>query len=67
MATLERKRLENDGYVVLEGLLDPQEDIAPLVDEYDVRLSTLSKQWFDEGTLSKDVSDLPFEWKMTRI
>ena len=40
MATLERKRLENDGYVVLEGLLDPQEDIAPLVDEYDVRLST---------------------------
>ena len=67
MVTLERKRLENDGYVVLEGLLDPQEDIAPVVGEYDERLSDLSKQWFDEGKLSKDVSDLPFDQRLTQV
>ena len=67
MVTLERKRLENDGYVVLEGLLDPQEDIAPVVGEYDERLSDLSKQWFDEGKLSKNVSDLPFDQRLTEV
>ena len=67
MVTSERQRLEDDGYVVLEGILDPQEDIEPLVDEYDERLRNLSEQWFDEGKLSKNVSDLPFDQRLMEV
>ena len=35
---------DEQGFVVMEGLLDPEEDIRPVVDEYGDLLDWLSKE-----------------------
>ena len=51
---------EEQGFVVLEGVLDPAEDIQPVVDEYDDLLDRLSREWYQEGKLTSTFEDLPF-------
>lgn len=46
------ERYREDGYVVVEGLLDPDEDLQPVVDEYGALLDQLADQWVAEGTIS---------------
>ena len=42
-ATLDE--FDEQGFVVLQGVLDPEEDIQPVVDEYERLLDSLSKYW----------------------
>lgn len=42
-------RFEEQGYVVAEGILDPVEDIGPIVAEYEELLDSMAGQWHAEG------------------
>ena len=53
-------RFEEQGYVVAEGILDPVEDIAPIVAEYEELLDSLAGQWHAEGRLSSSFSGAAF-------
>ena len=60
-------RFEEQGYVVAEGILDPVEDIAPIVAEYEELLDSLAGQWHAEGRLSSSFSELPFGERLTQV
>ena len=58
---------DEQGYVVLEGVLDPVGDIQPVVDEYDDLLDRLSREWYQEGKLTSTFEDLPFAERLTEV
>jgi hypothetical protein len=60
-------RFTERGYVVLEGLLDPQADLQPLVDDYSALLDDLAERWRAEGALAGTYSDLPFGRRLVEI
>ena len=54
------QQFEDDGYVVMNGLLDPVNDLLPVADEYSELLDSLAQSWAIEGKISSEYSDLPF-------
>lgn len=63
----QRKQFELDGYVVLHGLLDVQQDIQPVVDEYSQLLDDLVQRWSSEGRLNSTYPSLPFCQRLSRV
>ena len=43
---------EECGYVIINGLLDPDSDIQPVVDEYAAVVDPLAETWLSEGKIS---------------
>ncbi len=60
-------QFEEQGYVVVEGLLDQGKDLQPVIDEYSALLDSLAKDWHATGDLSQTYGDLPFGERLTRI
>ncbi len=60
-------RFEEQGYVVVERVLDPVEDIEPIVAEYAALLDSMAEQWHAEGRLSSSFSELPFGERLTQV
>jgi len=58
---------EEQGFVVVEGVLDPEEDLQPVVDEYTALLDRLVEQLYAEGKLSATYPDLPFGRRLMQI
>ena len=58
---------EDQGYVVVRGLLDDDQDVRPVRDEYDALLNSLAAQWREEGVVSSTYEDLPFERRLAEI
>ncbi|MBM3948970.1 MAG: phytanoyl-CoA dioxygenase family protein [SAR202 cluster bacterium] len=70
MTTLTRSHMDvfqEQGYVVVKGLLSWELDLAPVVDEYSRLLGRLAAKWHKEGRLSQTFSGLPFGQRLTRI
>jgi ectoine hydroxylase-related dioxygenase (phytanoyl-CoA dioxygenase family) len=63
-AALERFREE--GYLVVEGVLDVEKDIAPVVDEYTQLIDGLCRKWHAEGRLASTYEELPFGKRLSR-
>ena len=55
------------GFVVLPGVLDPEEDIQPVVDEYERLLDSLSTDWHRQGKLTAAFDHLPFGQRLTEV
>ena len=58
---------EDQGYVVVRGLLDYAEDIRPVREEYGALLESLAYRWHREGKLSSTYDDLPFEQRLAMV
>ena len=58
---------DEQGYVVVEGLLDPETDLKAVVDEYAALVDSLAEGWFAEGKLSSTYAGLPFGERVTHI
>ena len=58
---------EAQGYVVVEGVLDPVEDLDPVVAEYETLLDELAARWHAEGKLPSTFADLPFPRRFARV
>jgi phytanoyl-CoA hydroxylase len=61
------ERFESDGYVVVEGLLDPTTDLAPIKAEYATLLDALAVKWHRDGKISQDYRALPFDQRLRKI
>jgi hypothetical protein len=61
------EQFDRDGYVVVRELLDVEQDIQPVVREYNVLLDWLAKKWQSEGRLSSTYEGLPFCERLTRV
>jgi len=51
---------DENGFVVIQGLLDPARDFAPVQAEYDTVLDDLVNRWIDQGHLEQPHAGLPF-------
>ena len=60
-------RFEQDGYLVVEGLLDPSADLAPIRAEYAQLLDDLAMKWHQENRISGEYRDLPFSERLRKI
>ena len=60
-------KIQDQGYVVVRGLLDDAEDIRPVRDEYEDLLDSLATAWHGNGELSSTYADLPFEQRLAMV
>ena len=58
---------EDQGYVVVRGLLDEARDIQPVRDDYGALLNALAVRWHANGEISSCYQDLPFEERLARV
>lgn len=58
---------ENDGFVIVEGFLDVDEDIQLVIDEYTQVLDQLAKQLYSEQKISNLYAHLPFGERLTKV
>ncbi len=60
-------QFDQDGYLVVENLLDPERDIQPVNDEYSALLDELTARWFAEGRIPATFAGLPLVDRLTRL
>jgi hypothetical protein len=61
------KFLEEEGYLVVEVLLDPVQDLDPVIEEYAVVLDRLAAQLHAQGRAASTYADLPFSERFIRL
>ena len=54
------ERYKEQGYVIVEGLIDADQDLEPIISEYKDLLDTLASQKYKDGIISSTYSTLPF-------
>ena len=57
----------DEGYVVVEGLLDPERDLNPVIEEYAGVLDRFAGELFAAGRIASTYADLPFSDRLTQI
>jgi phytanoyl-CoA hydroxylase len=70
MAKLDAAQLaqfEEQGYLVVEGVLDPVLDIRPILVEYEGVLDTIAEQFLERGWIAQLYRELPFRERLIRI
>lgn len=61
------RQFAEEGYLVVESLLDVRQDLEPLVEEYSAILDNLARRWYEEGKLTSTYADLPFGQRLIRV
>lgn len=65
-ATIQEQFSQN-GYVVVEGLLDDRLDLQPILEDYASLLDQLALRWHGEGKLPSTYADLPFHRRASAV
>lgn len=60
-------QFEEQGYWVVEDLLDPAEDLDPIIEEYKGVLDRLAQELYERGEIASTYADLPFGKRLTQI
>jgi ectoine hydroxylase-related dioxygenase (phytanoyl-CoA dioxygenase family) len=61
------KQFEEQGYLLVEGVLDPEQDLDPIIEEYKGVLERLAQELYERGEISSTYPDLPFGQRLTQI
>ncbi len=61
------ERFNDQGYLVVEDVLDIKQDLDPVVAEYEVLLDALINEWHRAGTIPSDYADMPFGERLARF
>ena len=70
MAGLTHAQLEqyrDQGYVVVDDVLDPAEDLEPVMAEYGDVLDRIANELHAEGVISSTYADLPFDRRLIHV
>ena len=70
MAALTQEQVQQfrrEGYLLVNGLLHPAEDLDPVYQEYAGVLDDLAKLLYDKGEISSTYPDLPFSQRLIQI
>jgi len=60
-------QFEEEGYLLVQGLFDPEEDLDPIIDEYKGVLDRLAAELYAAGAISSLYEDLPFGERLIRL
>ncbi|MSR81789.1 MAG: phytanoyl-CoA dioxygenase [Candidatus Latescibacteria bacterium] len=58
---------EQEGYLVVRGLLDPALDLDPVIREYEEVLDKLAEELYAQGRISSTYEELPFGRRLIQI
>lgn len=61
------EQFAEQGYVKVEGVLDPETVLDPIIEEYHGVLDQLATDLFAEGQISSEFKDLPFDKRLIKI
>lgn len=61
------QQLDEQGYVVVDGVLDPEGDLQPVLDEYEEVLDEAVRHLLAQGLLAGTYADLPFKERLIRV
>ena len=61
------EEFQEQGFVAVKGVLDPTEDLQPVVDEYAEVLDKLARMLYAAGQISSDYSKYPFYERISRF
>jgi phytanoyl-CoA hydroxylase len=61
------RQFEEDGYLVVEEVLDPGRDIGPVMAEYDGVLEEIATALVAQGAIASTYRELPFPARLIRI
>jgi phytanoyl-CoA hydroxylase len=67
LETSQATRLQEEGYLVLEDVLDVEGDLQPVLDEYEDVLEELTESLHRKGDISSPYADLPFGPRLIRV
>jgi phytanoyl-CoA hydroxylase len=60
-------QFNDEGYLLVEGVLDPELDLDPIIAEYDGVLDRLADELFDSGEIASKYEDEPFGTRLSKI
>ena len=58
---------DEEGYLLVRGMLDVDEIIQPIIDEYHGVLDKLARELYQAGQIASAYDDLPFGKRLTQI
>ncbi len=61
------EQFRREGYLLVENLFDPAEDLDPLIEEYKVVLDNLANDLYAKGEITTTYADLPFSERMIEV
>jgi ectoine hydroxylase-related dioxygenase (phytanoyl-CoA dioxygenase family) len=67
LTTDQRSAYDEDGYVVLRGLLGPETDLDPVIVEYEGVLDRLAHRLVEAGEIASAHEELPFGRRLSQI
>jgi hypothetical protein len=67
LSAAQLQRFDRDGYLVVENVLDPTDDLAPLFAEYSAILDGIVDGLVAEGALTSRYDDLPFTDRLIEV
>ena len=60
-------QLDEQGYVVVDNVFDPEQDLAPVMAEYGDVLDDIARDLYAEGVLASAYADLPFDQRLIQV
>ena len=63
----QHQQFQNDGYLLVEDLFDPEEILDPLIDEYEGVMDRLAFELHREGAISSQYEGLDFSERVTKV
>jgi phytanoyl-CoA hydroxylase len=67
LSSTQREQFEAEGYLVVEDVLDPERDIAPVMEEYAGVLDGIAQSLYREGAIRSTYADLPFDQRLIQV
>ena len=63
----QKEQFIEEGYLVVEDVLDPIRDIQPVLDEYAEVLDGIARSLYAEGAITSTYRELPFEQRLIQV
>ena len=67
LTAAQTKQFDEEGYLLVPGVLDPATDLDPIVEEYQGVLERLAQELYAEGKIASTYAGLPFGERLTKI
>jgi ectoine hydroxylase-related dioxygenase (phytanoyl-CoA dioxygenase family) len=67
LSASQRRQFDDEGFLLVEDVLDPQDDLGPVLDEYADVLEALARRMLADGIVSDTFSGLPFVQRLLAL
>ena len=67
LSAAQKRRFESDGFLLVEDVLDPRQDIERVLDEYAAVLDEIACRLWAQGVISSAYAHLPFAERLIQV